>query len=229
MLVSKMCLSGMSLPRYGCMTARAKLAVVHVHSLRSNPCTFRPTNGLSEAMQKWAQQEIKTWDGSRLRAAVILAAKKRDLRIDEAGEVSCLNTSVPMRRAKGSMQCTEEMLSTFDFKQFIEISQGNSCGSIATIKTVLYIKLFSNCLETHGIDFLQNGIFLDSIIDMWNWQNLPIIEDVKFVVVETAAGWGVANNLKQFHECDSIEQSLALWYTLYFDSDPLGLKAYLNE
>jgi len=254
---------GMPLARYACMTARAKQGVLHWHQLMknetdmiaANACFLQTVNqvapdqsdsdiesdftdssirmSLTRLFEQWAAKQVSVWDGSRLRSAVITGMRKRDIRLDEAGEVVSLAGSVPMRRAKGSLQACEELLSTFSCQDFMLCSRmhgkhqrvSQSVGQVGVVRDLLLLKLFANCLELHGVDFLGNHLYLNSLSDMWNWAALPVLDDAKYVVVESIKGWGVADSTKRYHPCNGLDECLAMWYALFFGEldDPLGM------
>lgn len=218
--------------KLSCAVARTKnsllyeksLVVSEIYCLGVHGVQFK---GLSHDLEKkemallqWICNEIKSWDGPRLRSALSFANRRRDTRPEEAGEICAYGSSTPLRRAKGSMEAVEDLYQAVDLQQVVLVPAAFRVGHMALFRELLLLKLFSNTLESHSCNFMEVHLILDSIRDSHKAPAVSTVSKIK----EYFTGWVFVQEDGQTSAVDTLEHIFLIWYNHHFNQkDPLGI------
>lgn len=219
------------LAKWSCTTARTKLMCLYATTLASrtgNPNavskTSLTTRSHVDKLNQWYRSEIPNWEGPRMRAAVSMAIKKRDLTHFEAGEICAFESNAQLKRAKGSMNCVEELVQRIDFAALIAMPFHTLKGPVLMIRELVLIKLLANALELHSCDFLKLHIALDSSREMWTCMNFHNRASPVHKIIESPEGW---HNCCLEGHCSSatdLDSAVIEWYVQHFgNADPLAI------
>lgn len=234
--------------QWSCASARLKMNVIsetwlHTQTQEPTQCELQLSPQLNEAaksidpvsfneFRSWLQSTIKKWDGARLREAVAKAYNKRTLRSDEAGRNCAFNGQTTLHRARGALECTEDILHSVELDQVAIIDSVFVNSKIVTLQDVIIMKVVHNCLEVIDVDFMEHHLCLDSQRETWrNTQFHKHAETQPIHIVECATGRFHTQGMNSRHKLLSTDKTsftnvFLAWYNIHFKcADPLNMKS----
>ena len=173
---------------------------------------------------QWARQTVKLWNGPRLREAIAAAVKKRDTRPSENGRCVAFRGNSALRRDRAAMDNAENAVHSICFVEALALDVCHISGACEVIMELLLLKLYENVLEAHGIEFMLNHVFLDSMRDCWHRRTFGGVSKGDDTIIELYGGWVHRDANGRHSAVMKLWDILALWYTSKFPcADPVGL------
>lgn len=202
--------------QWGCATARLRIAVARQLDVRAEAGS--PGDNVLSA---WVARTLPKWQSDRFAEAVMRAVYKRDSRPDETGYVTAMREKATVSRAGTTVALLRKTVQALDYDHFMQIAPEDRVSTIAEIRDMIIVLLFSNALLEVDVQFRQEHLVLDSV-----QETLKPVRERNWKVVELFSGWGLQTPHLDIQTYGTIDHALLAWYDTYFpDNDPLDIRS----